>query len=161
MAHKQKPNTTGFDDKKMQSTAGACHPHEMDVVGNGYRPPMRRNPKKSTSHAATNRMQSWHERENRSKEKLLACTIINAVVLFRPLRPSHFHLTPRIAKNWPGLSSETVYGCTHMPMYLTERWKNTLCMYNMDVGSNQRWSTPSTMTSWHHFYSTVTQNCQN
>ncbi len=34
-------------------------------------------------------------------------------------------------------------------------------MYNMDVGSNQRWSVPSTMTSWHHFHSTVTQNCQN
>ncbi len=46
-------------------------------------------------------------------------------------------------------------------MYLIERWKNTLCMYNMDVGSNWRWPTPSTMTSWHHFHSTVTQNCQN
>ncbi len=48
-----------------------------------------------------------------------------------------------------------------MPTYLIEMWTNTLCMYNMDVGSNQRWSTPSTMTSWHHFYSTVTQNLQN
>ncbi len=34
-------------------------------------------------------------------------------------------------------------------------------MYNMNVGSNQRWSAPSTMTSWHHFHSTVTQNSQN
>ncbi len=29
------------------------------------------------------------------------------------------------------------------------------------MGSNERWSTPSTMTSRHHFHSTVTQNCQN
>ncbi len=31
----------------------------------------------------------------------------------------------------------------------------------MDVGINHRWTTASTMTSWHHFHSTVTQNCQN
>ncbi len=34
-------------------------------------------------------------------------------------------------------------------------------MTKIEVGSNQRWSTPSTITSWHHFHSTVTQNCQN
>ena len=27
--------------------------------------------------------------------------------------------------------------------------------------SNQRWWSASTMTSWHHFHLTVTQNCQN
>jgi len=32
-------------------------------------------------------------------------------------------------------------------------------MTTMDVGSNQRWTTASTMTSWHHFHLTVTQNC--
>ncbi len=48
-----------------------------------------------------------------------------------------------------------------MPRYLLKRRKNTLCIYNIDLGSNQRWSTPSTMTSWHHFHLTVTQNCQN
>ncbi len=31
----------------------------------------------------------------------------------------------------------------------------------MDVGSNQRWSRASAMTSWHHLHSTVTKNCQN
>ncbi len=31
----------------------------------------------------------------------------------------------------------------------------------MDVGINHRWTTASTMTSWHHFHSTVTQNFQN
>ena len=31
----------------------------------------------------------------------------------------------------------------------------------MDVGINHRWTTASTMTSGHHFHSTVTQNCQN
>jgi hypothetical protein len=31
----------------------------------------------------------------------------------------------------------------------------------MDVRSNQRWSTPSTMTSWHHIHPAVTQSCQN
>ncbi len=38
---------------------------------------------------------------------------------------------------------------------------NTSYMYTMDSGSNQRWSTALTMTSCHHFHSTVTQNCQN
>ncbi len=31
----------------------------------------------------------------------------------------------------------------------------------MDLGSNQRWSTASMMTSWHHFHPIVTLNCQN
>jgi hypothetical protein len=34
-------------------------------------------------------------------------------------------------------------------------------MSTIDVGSNLQWSTASTMTSWHHFRSTVTKNCQN
>ncbi len=34
-------------------------------------------------------------------------------------------------------------------------------MSNMDVGSNLQWSTTSTMNSQHHFYSIVTQSCQN
>jgi hypothetical protein len=34
-------------------------------------------------------------------------------------------------------------------------------MSTMDVGINHRWSTASTVTSWHHFHSTVTQNYQN
>jgi hypothetical protein len=38
---------------------------------------------------------------------------------------------------------------------------NTVYMYTIDVGSNHMWSTASTMTSWHHFHLTVTQNCQN
>ncbi len=48
-----------------------------------------------------------------------------------------------------------------MPRYPIERWKETLYMSEMEVGSNQRWSAPSTMTSWHHFHLTVTQNFQN
>ncbi len=39
------------------------------------------------------RMQSWHERGNRSKEMLIACTTINVFALFCPLCPSHLHLT--------------------------------------------------------------------
>jgi hypothetical protein len=39
------------------------------------------------------RMQSWFKRENRSNKMLIACTTINAFVLFCPLRPSHFHST--------------------------------------------------------------------
>ncbi len=31
----------------------------------------------------------------------------------------------------------------------------------MDVGSNLQWSTASTISSWHHFHSTVTKNYQN
>ncbi len=31
----------------------------------------------------------------------------------------------------------------------------------MEVGSNQRWTTASNITSWPYFHSTVTQNCQN
>ena len=31
----------------------------------------------------------------------------------------------------------------------------------MEVGSNQGWTTASTITSWPYFHSTVTQNCQN
>ncbi len=31
----------------------------------------------------------------------------------------------------------------------------------MGVGINHRWTTASTMTSWYHFHSTVTQNFQN
>ncbi len=31
----------------------------------------------------------------------------------------------------------------------------------MEVGSNQRWTTASTITSWPYFHSTVTQNWQN
>jgi hypothetical protein len=34
-------------------------------------------------------------------------------------------------------------------------------MSSMNVGSKLRWSIDSTMTSWYHFHSTVTQNCQN
>ncbi len=48
-----------------------------------------------------------------------------------------------------------------MPRYLIESGKNTLYMSSLDVRSNQRWSTHSTMTSWHHIYPTVTQSCQN
>jgi hypothetical protein len=49
-----------------------------------------------------------------------------------------------------------------MPMYLMERCKITLFMSNMDVRSNLQWSnTASTITSWHHFHSTVTKNYQN
>jgi hypothetical protein len=33
-------------------------------------------------------------------------------------------------------------------------------MSNVDVWSNQRWSTASSMTLWHHLHSTVTKNCQ-
>ncbi len=46
----------------------------------------------------------------------------------------------------------------HIPTYLIERCLNTLYMYNMDVGSNQRCSTAATMTSWRHFHLRVTQN---
>jgi hypothetical protein len=56
MVHKQKPNTSCLDDDKCdppKSVVGACHPYEMDVVQNGYRPPMRQNPKHSTSCAVT------------------------------------------------------------------------------------------------------------
>ncbi len=42
-------------------------------------------------HVFPSTRQSWHKRENWSKEMLIACTIINVVVLFWPLRPSHFH----------------------------------------------------------------------
>jgi hypothetical protein len=38
-----------------KSVASACHAHEMDVVLNGNRLPMRQNHKQSTSHAATNK----------------------------------------------------------------------------------------------------------
>ncbi len=34
-------------------------------------------------------------------------------------------------------------------------------MSNLDVRSNQRWSTHSTMTSWHHIHPTVTQSGKN
>ncbi len=70
--------------------------------------------------------------------------------------------SPRIAKIWPSFSCVvTVQGCTHMPTCLIERCWNTLCMSNMDVGSNLQWSTASTISSWHHFYPAVTQYCQN
>ncbi len=49
----------------------------------------------------------------------------------------------------------------HLYAYVPHRevYKNTLYISNMDVGSNQRWTTGSTMTSWHHSHLTVTQNC--
>jgi hypothetical protein len=37
------------------SIVGACHPHEMDVVRNNYRPPMMWNHKHSTSGISTNK----------------------------------------------------------------------------------------------------------
>ena len=58
-----------------------------------------------------------------------------------------------LPKIWPSFGSVTVWGCTHMPTYLIERWKNTLYMTTMDVGSNQRWTTASTMT--YHSDSTI------
>ncbi len=70
-------------------------------------------------------------------------------------------LSPRIAKILPISFVVTVQGCTHMPTYLIEICWNTLFISNMDVGSNLQWSTASTITSWHHFRPTVTQNCQN
>ncbi len=36
-------------------------------------------------------------------------------------------------------------------LYICPKWR----------WSNQRWSKPSTITLWHHFHLTVTQNCQN
>jgi hypothetical protein len=48
-----------------------------------------------------------------------------------------------------------------MPTYLIERCQNTFYMSNMDMRSNQRWSTVSNITLWHHFHLTVTQICQN
>ena len=48
-----------------------------------------------------------------------------------------------------------------MPMYLIKVCLNTSYMYTMDVGSNQRWSIASTMTSWNHSHLIVTQNFQN
>ena len=35
----------------------------------------------------------------------------------------------------------------------------TLYMLKMDLRSSQWWSTASTMTSWHQFHPTVTDNC--
>ena len=69
----------------------------------------------------------------------------------------HFCLT--VTKNYQNLTK--LQQCNDVRCKLIERWTNTLYMFNADVGSNQRWSTPSTMTSCHHFHSTVTQNCQN
>ncbi len=50
----------------------------------------------------------------------------------------------------------------HLFAYVSH-WKVLKHLYilTMDVGSNQRWSTALTMTSWHHFHSTVTKYCQN
>jgi hypothetical protein len=48
-----------------------------------------------------------------------------------------------------------------MPTYLIERYYITLYMSNMDVRNILQWCTASTITSWHHFRSTVTKNYQN
>jgi hypothetical protein len=74
----------------------------------------------------------------------------------------HFHLT--VTKNCQNLTQLwQCYGVrVHLFAYVSH-WKvlKHLYMFTMGVESNQRWSTVSTMTSWHHFHSTVTQNYQN
>ncbi len=73
---------------------------------------------------------------------------------------NHFHST--VTKYYQNLTQlwQRTNVRVHLYAYIPiERGKNTLYMSYVDVGSNQRWTTGSTMTSWHHFYLTVTQNC--
>ncbi len=61
-------------------------------------------------------------------------------------------------KEFPG-GTENDRKC-FLPPKRGEQIGPTPYISNMDVRSNQWWSTTSTMTSQHHLDSTVTQNCQ-
>jgi hypothetical protein len=72
----------------------------------------------------------------------------------------HFHLT--VTKNCQNLTQ--LWQCdgvrVHSYAYIPhKKVENTLYMSTVDVRSNQRWTIALTMTSWHHFHLTVTQNC--
>ncbi len=74
----------------------------------------------------------------------------------------HFYLT--VTQNCQNLTQlKWCHGVKVQLYAYIPNWKvnNTSYVFDMDVWSNQRWSTASTMTSWHHFYSTVTKSCQN
>ncbi len=72
----------------------------------------------------------------------------------------HFHLT--VTKNIQNLiqlwqcNDVRVHVYTCIPLW---KGKNTLHMSNVFVESSQRWTTGSTMASWHHFHLIVTENC--
>ena len=75
----------------------------------------------------------------------------------------HFHLTVTKKCKDPALA---VLWCKGALICLCTSLKgatNILHMITMDLRSHQRWSTASTMPSWHHFHPIpiVTQNCQN
>ncbi len=78
--------------------------------------------------------------------------------------PSWHHFQSTVAKNCQNLTQHWQhYGVrVHLYVYIPH-WKvlKYIYMFTMDVGSNQRWSTASTMMSWHHFHPIITKNCQN
>ena len=70
----------------------------------------------------------------------------------------HFHST--VTQSCQNMSQLCQCNCVKMNLYAYIPIAKTLNMSSMDVRSNQRWSTASTMTSWHQFHLTVTHNCQ-
>ena len=69
--------------------------------------------------------------------------------------------TPQLSKNSPPLAQ--VLQCKGELICLRTYLKGAKTLYisKMEAGSNQRWTTASTITSCPYFHSTVTQNCQN
>ncbi len=75
----------------------------------------------------------------------------------------YFHST--VTQNCQNLTHQLCSNSARVHSYAyVSHWKmlkHCIYMLNIDVGSNLQWSTASTITPWHHFHPTVTQNCQN
>ncbi len=68
----------------------------------------------------------------------------------------------RTLKSDPSSVGITVWGYCHIPMASISMCSKTLYLSNrMDAGSSLRWLSASTMTQWHHFYSTSEPEPQN
>ncbi len=79
---------------------------------------------------------------------------------------SWHHLHSTVTQKCHNLTQLKPCNTVRVPLYAYvphRKVLNNLYMSNMNVGRKLklRWSTASTMTSWHHFHSTVTQKCPN
>ncbi len=66
----------------------------------------------------------------------------------------HVHSTSDLTSQiWGQLGWCSGIRVHHMPLRQHTNGSNTLYMSNEDVGSSLRWISASTVTQWHHFYS--------
>jgi hypothetical protein len=78
---------------------------------------------------------------------------------------SRHHIHPTVTQNFQNLTqlqrcnSVRVHFYAYVPCWKV--LKHFIYMIIVDMRRNQRWSTASTITSWHHLHLTVTQYCQN